>query len=128
MMMLRKMTDCESSKISQEIFYDEVFFCKIASLECLHCNFSLKKLTTDSFWNMHRELDVLKRIKREKVFFRKTIWVSDLIKLQSCVVHNPQFYQKSGARLRDSRRSAESSNIFKGKPPCWRLLPLKLQA
>ena len=33
------------------------------------------------------------------------------------VVYNPQFFQKSGAHVRLSCGSAESSNIFTGKPP-----------
>ena len=32
-------------------------------------------------------------------------------------VHNPRFFQKSGAHVRPSCRSAESSNIFTGKTP-----------
>ena len=34
MKMLRKITDCESFEISQENISDEVYFSKIASLQC----------------------------------------------------------------------------------------------
>ena len=78
----------------------------------------LKELTTDSFSNMYRKLAVLKRIKRENVFFEKKVYGG----------RASQFYQRSRTHVRPSFTSAESTNIFTGKPPLLRIFfPRKLQ-
>ena len=71
----------------------------------------LKELTTDSFWNMYQKLVVLKRIKKENVFFEKKVYGGKA----------SQFYQRSRTHVRPSCTSAESTNIFTGKPPSLRI-------
>ena len=66
---------------------------------------------------MYRKLAVLKNnILKKKVYGGPYSSLSC-----SPVVHSPQFYEKTGAHVRPSCRSAESSDIFTGKCLWWRL-------
>ena len=64
---------------------------------------------------MYWKLAVLKKYFEEKIY-------GGLASSWGCspVVHNSQFFQKSGAHVRPSCRSPESANIFTAKPPWWR--------
>ena len=111
--MLRKITAWESLGISQKNYYSEVSFSKVTSLQFSECNFTIKRFHYRFF------LDHVPKTSLERIFWDKTLWwPSALLKLQPWV-HNPQFYQKSGAHVRPSCRSGESYNIFTGKPPWW---------
>ena len=58
MKMLRKIIDGKNLEISQENVYEGVSFSKVTNLLCSDCNFSIKQLITDTFWNMYQELTV----------------------------------------------------------------------
>ena len=58
--MLRKIINYQSLENSQENVFDGVSFSKTTRLECTDCN--AIDFAIDFFWNMSRELAVLKRI------------------------------------------------------------------
>ena len=66
MKMLGKITDCESLEISQENFYDEVSFSKVTNLQCLDCNFSIKRTHHRFFLEYVPKTSCLKRNEKTK--------------------------------------------------------------
>ena len=110
--------DCKSLKISQENFYDEVSFSKVASLQCSDCNFAIKRTRHRFLLEYVPKNSCLKNSKKRKsIFFpeKSLWWTSILIKLQPCS-EQPLILSKSGAYVRPSCRSAVEA-IFTGKPP-----------
>ena len=113
MEILRKIIDCKSLENSQG-----VSFIRVISLQFSDCNFAIKRIHRRFFLRNIPKTSCLKN--KESLFFEKivdqrlTTWLSQ-------VVHNPEFYQKSWAHAKLFCRSSESSNIFTGKHPWWRL-------
>ena len=114
------MIDCESLETSQENVYDGVSFSKVKSLPRSHCNFTIKRTYHRFIWGY-----VPKASRLKKNILRKSLWwTSALIKLQSFSTQ-PSVLSKNETHVRPSSRSAESSNMFKGKPLWWRLFVIK---
>ena len=84
--MLREITDCKSSETSQEIFYDEVFFNKVSSIQCSDCNCALKITHNRFFLEYLPKTSCLKKNKKRKsLFWEKGLWWTSVsIKLQPC--------------------------------------------
>ena len=75
MKMLGKITDCESLEISQENFYDGVSFSKVTNLQCLDCNFSVKRTHHRFFLEYVPKTSCLKRNKKTKsLLFEKKVY------------------------------------------------------
>ena len=85
-----------------------------------------KELTTDSFWNMCRKLSVLKRIKKETVFFlrKKSMMDQRLNKFATLQYTIPNFI-KNGEPMSDL--PVEVLKVLTGKTPTWSLFFTKLQ-
>ena len=66
---VKEITDCESLKIPQENFYDEVSFKKVASLQCSDCNFAIKRTHRRLFLEYVAKTSCLKKNKKRKSLF-----------------------------------------------------------
>ena len=116
----QKIIDCKSLEISQEKFYDRVSFSKVARLQCSNCNFAIKRTHRRFFLEYVTKTCCLETTKSKSFFEKKVHRGPTSSSSCSPVVYNPQFYQKRGAHVRPSCRSAESSNIITDKLPWWR--------
>ena len=116
MKILREKIDCKSLEIYEVNFYDGVSFSKVTSQQCSDRNFTINKTHQRLLLEYVPKLAVLKRIKREVIFF----WG----KKCSPVAQSPQIYQKRAAHVRPSCRSAGISNLFTGT--WWRLFFTKV--
>ena len=119
--MLRKIIDGKSLEISQKNVYEGVSFSKVTSLQCSDCNFAIKRTHRRFVLEYVTKTCCLETTKSKSFFEKKVNRGPTSSSSCSPVVYNPQFYQKSGAHVRPSCRSAESSNIFTGKCLWWRL-------
>ena len=111
MKMLRKIIDCESLETSQENVYDGVSFSKVKSLPRSDYNFTIKR----TYHTFILEYVPKASFFQKNILRKKTMVGQRLIKLQPFSTQ-PSIFSRNEAHVRPSCRSAESSNIFTGKP------------
>ena len=111
--MLRKIIDCESLEISQENASDGVYFSKVTYSQYTDYNSAIKRL-------LH--IFSLEYITKTSCLLRENSMMDQrFIKFRSCSIQLA-ILSKNRAHVRLFCRSAESFDIFEGKPPWWRLL------
>ena len=105
--MLRKISDCESLEISQENASDGVYFSKVTYSQYTDYNSAIKRL-------LHRFS--LEYITKTSCLLRENFMMDQrFIKFWSCSI-------QLAILSKNRAQSAESFDIFEGKPPWWRLL------
>ena len=105
--MLRKIIDCESLEISQENASDGVYFSKVTYSQYTDYNSAIKRL-------LH--IFSLEYITKTSCLLRENSMMFRSCSIQLAIL------SKNRAHVRLFCRSAESFDIFEGKPPWWRLL------